>query len=142
EAARRKAKGPAQRPALRVESDATWRPASDLRGDPLLEPRLHLPQFLGQSVAQRIEVLRMQRELLLPGRPVDRGDPRIQLLRELESGPIEILVARRDAEHVLDAVGPPLDAPDHPLEHAHVVAEARPDELAVLVGAEPVHAED
>ena len=34
------------------------------------------------------------------------------------------------------------DALDHPLEHAHVLAVARPEELAVGVAAEPVHAED
>ena len=31
---------------------------------------------------------------------------------------------------------------DDPLEHPHVLAEARPHEVAVVVGAEPVDAED
>ena len=41
-----------------------------------------------------------------------------------------------------DAAGRAFDAFQHPLQHAHIVAEARPDEVALLVGAEPVHAED
>ena len=35
-----------------------------------------------------------------------------------------------------------MDAVDDPFEHAHVVAETGPEEAAVVVAAEPVHAED
>ena len=43
---------------------------------------------------------------------------------------------------MLDAAGLALDAPDHPLQHPHVLAVARPNKLALIIGAEPVDAED
>jgi hypothetical protein len=42
----------------------------------------------------------------------------------------------------LDAARPALAALDDPAQDAHVLAEPRPDELAVRVAPEPVHAED
>ncbi len=43
---------------------------------------------------------------------------------------------------VSTAAPPPSDSLEDPLQDAQVVAEARPEELAVFGGAEPVHAED
>jgi hypothetical protein len=56
--------------------------------------------------------------------------------------PVEVVVARHPADGALDRVAAAAHALDDPLEHAHVLAEARPQELAVLVLAEPVDAED
>ena len=60
----------------------------------------------------------------------------------LQARPVEILVARHGAERRLHALRAALAALDDPGEHAHVLAEARPEELAVRVAAEPVDAED
>ena len=57
--------------------------------------------------------------------------------------PVEVLVARHEAERRRRrACARPRAALDDPLQHAHVLAEARPEELAVGVLAEPVDAED
>jgi len=45
---------------------------------------------------------------------------------------------RGNAEHMLLPTGRALDAPDHPLQYAHVLREARPDKTATVIGAEPV----
>ena len=54
----------------------------------------------------------------------------------------EIAEAWHPADRALQGVGLAVGASDDPLQDPHVLAEARPDELAVLVAAEPVHAED
>ena len=50
--------------------------------------------------------------------------------------------ARHPADRRLARVGAAAAAVDDPLEHAHVLAEARPEKFAVVVLAEPVHVED
>src|SRR5688572_6243446 len=62
--------------------------------------------------------------------------------RELrfKAGPGEVLEAGHDTERRLDAAGAcSLAAPRDPLQHAHVFAEAGPDEAPLAVAAEPVH---
>ena len=49
---------------------------------------------------------------------------------------------RHVADRGLDRLGLALDALDDPLEHPAVLAEARPQEAAVVVAAEPVDVED
>ena len=46
------------------------------------------------------------------------------------------------ADRGLDRVGLALDALDDPLQHPAVLTEARPQEAAVVVAAEPVDVED
>ena len=62
--------------------------------------------------------------------------------REVEAGPGDVLVARAEAERAFDGAGATANAINDPLQDAHVLTIARPDELAVLVLAEPVDAED
>src|SRR4029453_6479941 len=63
------------------------------------------------------------------------------LAREaFETAPLEILVPRLEAQRRLDGARLPFDAVDYPLEDAHGVAEGGPDELALRVLPEPVHA--
>ena len=64
------------------------------------------------------------------------------LARRIQSGPVDVFVVRRPADGRLLALGAAAHAVDDPLEDAHVLAEARPEELAVLVLAEPVDVED
>ena len=71
---------------------------------------------------------------------VELGELRRRQL--LQARPVQILVARHDAERRFDALRAALAALDDPFQHAHVLAEARPDELAVRVAAEPVDAEN
>jgi len=97
----------------------------------------------GQMLAKLGEELIVQREFFLPRTGIDLGQ-----LGELDGGelvqpgPVEVLVARHDAERCFHAFRVALAALNDPLKHAHVFAEARPDELALRVAAEPVDAED
>ena len=72
------------------------------------------------------------------------GDDLLEVgFAEVQTFPTQVRVLRRRAKDVLGAVlGLAFDAVQHPLQHAHVVAEAGPDEVALVVGAEPVDVED
>src|ERR1043166_8163340 len=79
----------------------------------------------------------------MPGREVDATELRVLRLRKLlKAFPVQILEARHDAKRRIDAAREPLAALDDPLQHAHVLAESRPDELSLSIASEPVHAED
>ncbi|ABA49082.1 hypothetical protein BURPS1710b_1575 [Burkholderia pseudomallei 1710b] len=110
--------------------------------EPFLDPRLRFGERIRQPRAQLVEQLRVQRELGAPFVRIHRRDLRILRGREREPRPMQILVARRHAERVLDALAAAVDPVEHPLQHAHVLAEAGPREAAVRVLAEPVHAVD
>src|SRR6185312_2222343 len=74
---------------------------------------------------------------------IDRHDLGEAVLGERQARPVEVLVLRHKAERALDRLlRAAMDAIDDPLQHAHIVAEARPGELAGLVLPEPVHAID
>src|SRR6185312_6258754 len=62
--------------------------------------------------------------------------------REVESLPVDIVVVGRPADGSLLAQSAAMDAVDDPLEDAHVLAEAGPEELALAVFAEPVDVKD
>src|SRR5580698_3719966 len=64
------------------------------------------------------------------------------LAREVETGPLDLVVIRHPADGCFLRGGAAVRAIDNPLQHAHILAEARPDELAVRVFAEPVDVED
>src|ERR1035438_3740635 len=61
---------------------------------------------------------------------------------ELQSGPLKVLIARHPANWGLFGEGPAAGAIDDPLEHAHILGKARPDEPAFVVLAEPVDVKD
>ena len=69
-----------------------------------------------------------------PARPARRG--------HVQAVDVERLRRRHVADRGLDGGGRALDALDDPLEDAAVLAEARPQEAAVVVAAEPVDVED
>ena len=85
------------------------RPARGCRpcsgGQARLDPRLGRRQLGRQVVGQLLEQLVVQRELGAPGRGVDARDL-LELRRaEVQAVPVQVLVARADAEGVLGAVG-------------------------------------
>src|SRR5436190_1254104 len=64
------------------------------------------------------------------------------LLVEGEAVRVQSTGRRQEPDGRLDGAAAARDPLEHPLEHAAVVAEARPQELAVGVLAEPVDEED
>ena len=64
------------------------------------------------------------------------------LAREVESRPFHVVEVGRPADGRLLAAYATVHAIHDPLEHAHVLAEARPQEFAVVALAEPVDVED
>src|SRR3990170_6448014 len=85
-----------------------------------------------QAAAQLLQQLVVREHFLVPGGLVDARDLLVPLARELlQAAPIEVLEPRHDAERGVDAAGAALAAPDDPLQHAHVLAKAGPDELAI-----------
>ncbi len=59
-----------------------------------------------------------------------------------EAFPRDVLMARHPTQRRLGCIRLALGSTHDPLEDAHVLAESWPDELAVVVLAEPVHTED
>src|SRR5258707_15663821 len=84
----------------------------------------------------------MECEFGAPGRVVDRDYLLELLAAEIQPAPVDIFIVRRHAERVFFTLRLAFDTSDHPAQHAHVLAETRPDELAVRALAEPVDAED
>src|SRR5262245_16489077 len=64
------------------------------------------------------------------------------LVREVEISEVDLPLCGHESDRCLDGLALALAAAEHPLEDADVLAEARPDEGAVLVLAEPVDEED
>src|SRR5260370_30888677 len=68
---------------------------------------------------------------------------RLQLVefrpRQVEALPFNVLVPRHPSNRRLTGRGTYSRPVHNPLQDAHVLAESRPDELAILILAEPVH---
>jgi len=94
-----------------------------------------------EDLAQRL-VAGAQQGFELAGVPADRHQVVELVRREIEALPFDVLVPRHPAERALDGVAATVHSVDDPLQHPHVIAEAGPDELAVLVLTEPVDSED
>src|SRR6185436_21138577 len=97
----------------------------------------------GQARAELAEQLIVRAQLFLPCARVDARQlveaRRVDFLQAL---PVQILMSRHGAERRLHALPAPLATFQDPGEDAHVLAEARPQELAVRIAPEPVDAED
>src|SRR5262245_58742183 len=86
-----------------------------------------------ELVAELRQVLADLLELLAQQVGVD-GEQRLELLRvEVETGRVEVLGARDPAGRRLAGLGVAVEPAEHPLEHARVLAEPGPQELAVVV---------
>ena len=73
---------------------------------------------------------------------IDTQELRESVLGEIEALGVEGLLGRDESDGRIHGLALPFAALHHPLEHADVVPVAGPEELAVLTGTEPVHAED
>src|SRR5271156_6436870 len=62
--------------------------------------------------------------------------------RGIEAAEIEILDARDAADWSFKSARAPIDPIEHPLERAHILAVAGPQEFSVVVFAKPVDHED
>src|SRR5689334_23462616 len=94
-------------------------------------------------LAQLLEELVVGLELIAPCRTIDAGQLGVLRGRDLlEALPVEVLETRHRAKGCVRALALALNALDDPLQHPHVLAKSRPDELALCVAAEPVDAED
>src|SRR6185437_8925099 len=99
-------------------------------------------QPIGSLVAKAPEERVVRYELDLPLVAIDTHHAREAASVELEAGPVEMGVFGNEAEQRLCRPRLAGAALEDPLEHAHVLSEARPDEAAVRILSEPVHAED
>src|SRR5574340_1685092 len=94
-----------------------------------------------QAILQLVEPLGMQGEFVFPGRGVHARQRLEFFAAYLQPRPVDVFEARHPAQRRFLGAGAALDAVDDPPQYAHVLAEARPHEVAALVHAEPVHAE-
>src|SRR5260370_29937905 len=84
----------------------------------------------------------MRLELLLPLGRVDAKRTLDRFAAGLEAAEIEVPQTRHEADRRLHRARATGRAVDDPLEHAHVLAVARPQVAPVVALAEPVHQED
>src|SRR6478735_11383654 len=105
---------------------------------PVDQVLLQFPQPRGQLVAETAEKLRDLVRLQLPGLPVHRKQQVQVSLADLES--VEVQRARRgqQPDRRLGRLGLTQQSLHDPLQHADVLAEARPHEPARGILAEPV----
>src|SRR5258708_3157911 len=90
---------------------------------------------------ERDEQLFMVDHFLLPCRAIDVLQLIESSLREVEAIPLDVLVVGCPADRGLPGHGPPVDAVHDPAQNTKVLAEAGPQELSLVVLAEPVHIE-
>src|SRR5260370_22440409 len=96
-----------------------------------------------KMLAELREEFVVRLELIAPRWTIDARQLSVLRGRDLlEALPVQVFEARHGAERRIDAMPVSLATLEHPLQHAHVLAEARPDELALSVATEPVHAEN
>src|SRR5262245_33879662 len=99
-------------------------------------------ELLRHARAVLVEVLADAGELDLPAGVVEAEQFGLRLPAQRDAVQVEVALLRQVADRRLDRASLALHALDHPLQHAQVVAEARPQELAVVALAEPVDVED
>src|SRR5690606_24802442 len=99
-------------------------------------------QRRGHPAVERVEELLCEVGLAGPGLRIDREELREVVLADVQAFEVEVFGAGQAADRAFHGSGIALDATDDPLEHARVVAEARPEEAAVGALAEPVDLED
>src|SRR3954452_19014096 len=108
----------------------------------LLE-RVELPaDLVGQLVAELGQVLAHLRELGLDRVLVDREQPLQGLGREVEPVDVQRALGRDASDRRVGRLGLAVAAAEDPLQDTGVLAEAGPQELALVVLAEPVDVED
>src|SRR5437764_498366 len=99
-------------------------------------------QRLRHALAQLLEPFRLRLELVLPGCEVNFGQRPEGRLAHAHASPVDVLMSRHPSERRFHGTCATANTLDDPLEHAHVFAEPRPQELAAVTAAEPVDAKD
>src|SRR5690606_26105602 len=118
-------------------------PAPGVDSDEALFQRLELVlQLLRQLVAELGEVIAELWELLLVELGVDGEQLAHLLLGDVDARGVDRALGRQQPDRRLDRLRLALAAAEDPLQHAAVLAEAGPEEVAVGVFAEPVDVED
>src|SRR6266540_1322768 len=117
-------------------------PCGTVLAEPGLQRAQLVPQRGRELVTQRLEVLADERHLGPPFVGIDADRRLDRLGGDVEPLDVEVVGAGDEADGGLLRAGGALAPPEHPLEHARVLTEAGPHELAVGVLAEPVHAVD
>jgi hypothetical protein len=105
-------------------------------------PLHFLVQFLRQTVAEFGEELLHAVEFRRPVSGIDTQQALDLFAGNLQAVERERLRRRHEADRRFLRLGGAVDAVEHPLQHADVFAEAGPQELSVVVAAEPVDVED
>src|SRR5580700_5440833 len=93
-------------------------------------------------IVQRDEQLLVSHYLGLPRRPVESLQFIELLLGEIKTRPFHVLVTRHPTNWSLASESSSASTIYDPFQHAHVLAEPRPQKLAVGIFAEPIHIED
>ncbi len=101
-----------------------------------------LPKVIRKTVSVSFQILTDGFHLLLPLLDVDREQCVHRFLRDIQVRHIDITIVRQEADRCLLRADPVVTAVDYPAQHSQILAEAGPQELAVLVLAEPVDVED
>src|SRR5271157_4876188 len=99
-------------------------------------------ELLGEPVEEAVEQLLVETRLLGARLPADRHEVVEGVAFVFEAAPVKILEPRHTADRAFHCVTAPVQTVDDPLQHAHVLAEPGPEEVAVVVTAKPVDAED
>ena len=109
---------------------------------PLSEPRFESGELIGETLRELVAELGVKLmdalALGLPELGIDGEKIGERFLRHAAALEIDILGVRLIAERGFARVHLAEGAAQHPLDHAQVVAEARPEEMSLVVGAEPV----
>ena len=100
------------------------------------------PEQARRARAELVEVVADRGELAAPAFGIDIEQRVERTVAEPQPLEVEVGLRGRLPIGVSTAPARAVAAADHPLEHAQVVAEARPQELAVVALAEPVDVED
>ncbi len=88
------------------------------------------------------EELLVAQQLITPGVTIESLQLLEALAREIEAVPLDVFVARHPADRRLAPHRPSIGPIDNPLQHPHVLTEAGPHEVSILVLAEPIDVED
>src|SRR5688572_9841937 len=109
-------------------------------GEPLLEGLLLPAELTRKAIGEAVQEPGIFSCLALPGGPIDRQERLDLCWGKIELACLDALGGRQDADGRLGSVPVPLpvDSLVNPAEHPHVLAEAGPDELAILIAPEPV----
>src|SRR4051794_24055410 len=101
-----------------------------------------LVEFLGEVVAEGVEVSADQRGLVHPGVVVDGKQAVERGVVQVEPGQRQVSAVGEVSDGRGHGAGPAVEAVDDPSEHAAVLAVAWPHVSALVVLAEPVDVED